>query len=171
MKKWFASFGDASNEHIKSVYDITPDVAEALIAAARRDIGDRAPRYATDFEALIETIAQTSRLLQALEELREASIVAADRTSEDADRKRIGIAAAMPPTRIYRILDKHGRPRRRAKSKPPIAVGSRIVIPTHAVPEDWPTTGEVTEINEETTVVELDNGKLQELPSDEVTLA
>jgi hypothetical protein len=171
MKKWFASFGDASNEHIKSVYDITPDVAEALIAAARRDISVRKPRYATDFEGLIETIAQASRVIAAMEELREAAIVAADRTSDDADRKRIGIAAAMPPTRIYRVLEKHGRPRRRAKSKPEIAVGSRIVIPAHAVPDDWPTTGEVTEIGEETTVVELDNGKLQELPSDEVTLA
>jgi len=174
MKKWFASFGDANNEHIKSVYDITPDVAEALIAAARRDISDRRPRYATDFPGLIETIAQATRVIQAMEELREAAIVAADSTSDTADRKKIGIAAAMPPSRIYRILDKHGRPRRRTatkESRMTVTQGSRIVVPAYAVPEDWPTTGEAVEVSAETIVVELDNGRRQELPGDEVALA
>lgn len=174
MKKWFASFGDANNEHIKSVYDITPDVAEALIAAARRDISDRTPRHATTFDDLIETIAQSSRLIQAVEELREKAIVAADRTSPNADRKRIGIAAAMPPSRVYRVLEKYGQPRkRRPIEETPMTVteGSRITVPTHAVPEDWPTTGEAVEVGEETIVVELDNGRRQELPADEVSLA
>jgi hypothetical protein len=44
-------------------------------------------------------------------------------------------------------------------------------VPAYAVPEDWPRTGEIVEDGAETVVVELDNGRRQELPADEVTTA
>lgn len=52
-----------------------------------------------------------------------------------------------------------------------LAVGARVTIPEHAIPSDWPTTGEIAEVGDETYVVELDNGRRQELPHDEVTPA
>jgi hypothetical protein len=57
------------------------------------------------------------------------------------------------------------------KAKRTAEVGDRITVPAHAVPEDWPTTGEAVEVGAETIVVELDNGSRQELPADEVTRA
>jgi hypothetical protein len=59
----------------------------------------------------------------------------------------------------------------RLMKKVTVKVGARVTVPAHAVPEDWPATGEAIEVGEETTVVELDNGRRQEIPSDEVTPA
>ena len=112
MKKKFAEIGDADgNKDV--VFEITPDLADAFIAAIRNEVGVKAPRHATTFTDLTATIAQTSRLIQHLEAFRELTMVAADRTSPHADRKAIAIAAAMPPSRLYRVLEKHGRPRDR----------------------------------------------------------
>lgn len=113
MRNWFARFGSADTEHETTVYDISPDVAEAVIAGTRRDISDRRPRHAVTFADLTATIAQATRIIQSLEELRDNSIAAADRTGPHADRKAIAIAAAMPPSRLYRVLEKHGQPRDR----------------------------------------------------------
>jgi hypothetical protein len=52
-----------------------------------------------------------------------------------------------------------------------LTTGARVTIPAYAVPAGWPTTGEVVEPGEETTVVELDNGRTQELPNTEITPA
>lgn len=113
MENWFAQFGSADANKVAAVYDIRPDVAEAFIAGVQRNIATRTPRHGTDFPELIATIAQASRIIQSLEELREHAMAAADRTSPHADRKAIAIAAAMPPSRLYRVLEKHGRPRNR----------------------------------------------------------
>lgn len=48
--------------------------------------------------------------------------------------------------------------------------GTPVTIPLYAVPADWPTTGEVVEVGAETTVIELDNGERQEVPTDEITV-
>ncbi|MGV9933975.1 hypothetical protein ACWDY4_25895 [Streptomyces olivaceoviridis] len=40
-------------------------------------------------------------------------MAAADETGPYADRKGTALAAGMPPSRLYRVLDKHGRPRDR----------------------------------------------------------
>lgn len=113
MENWFAQFGSADTEKVAAVYDIRPDVAEAFIAGVQRNITERRPRHGTDFPELIATIAQASRIIQSLEELRDHAMAAADRTSPHADRKAIAIAAGMPPSRLYRVLEKHGRPRNR----------------------------------------------------------
>lgn len=99
-----------------TVFNVAPDVAEGLIAALREQINIEPPRHATDVADLTQVIVQTSHLIQHLEGLRELAIVAADRTGPHVDRKALGIAAGMPPSRIYRILEKHGQPRRRKDS-------------------------------------------------------
>lgn len=116
MKKKFAEIGDADgNKDV--VFEITPDLADAFIAAIRNVVGVEGPHHATTFTDLIGTIAQTSRVIQHLEAFRELAMAAADRTSPHADRKAIAIAAAMPPSRLYRVLERHGRPRDR-KAQP-----------------------------------------------------
>jgi D-alanyl-D-alanine dipeptidase len=115
MKKWFAKFGSADKELIDVVYDIQPDVAEAFIAAIRNQVNIQPPRHAQAFDDLTATIAQASRLIQHLEAFRELAIVTADKTSPHADRKAIAISAAMPPSRLYRVLEKHGQPTDRKK--------------------------------------------------------
>ena len=112
MKKLYAEIGDAEgNKDI--VFDIAPDLANAFIDAIRNSVAVNPPRQAQSFDDLTATIAQTSRLIQHLEAFRELAIAAADRTSPHADRKAIAIAAAMPPSRLYRVLEKHGQPRDR----------------------------------------------------------
>lgn len=115
MEKKFAEIGDASgNKDV--VFDIAPDLADAFAAAIRNQVGVEPPHQATTFTDLIATIAQTSHVIQHLEAFRELAMVAADKTSPHADRKAIAIAAAMPPSRLYRVLEKHGRPKNRAKA-------------------------------------------------------
>lgn len=118
MRKLYAEFEDPDNleGHKLAAFDITPDLADAIreTLCNVRDVAP--PRHARSFDELTETIAQTSRLIQHLEALRELAMVAADKTSPHADRKAIAIAAAMPPSRLYRVLEKHGRPKNRSKA-------------------------------------------------------
>jgi len=100
-----------------AVFDITPDLADHLLAALRNDVNVAAPRHATTYNELIATISQTTRVIQHLEHFRELAIVAADATHPLADRKGIAMAAAMPPSRLYRLLEKHGHARDR-KTEP-----------------------------------------------------
>jgi hypothetical protein len=121
MRKLYAEFEDPDNLEGPQLaaFDITPDLADAIREALSNVRSVDPPRHARSFDELTETIAQTSRLIQHLETFRELAIVAADKTSPYADRKSISIVAAMPPSRLYRVLDKHGRPRdRRAEVLP-----------------------------------------------------
>lgn len=112
-------FGD-EGEPAMSVSGVQRDLAEALVAALRGDREVEPPQHAEGFHFLNSVTAQTSRLIQHLEAFRELSIVAADKTSPYADRQAIAIAGAMPPSRLYRILERHGRPkdRRAAQANP-----------------------------------------------------
>lgn len=115
MRRKFAEISDAEgNKDV--VFEIAPDLADAFAAAIRDVVGVEPPRHARTFDDLTATIAQTSRVIQHLEAFRELAMVAADRTSPHADRKAIAIAAAMPPSRLYRVLEKHGRPKNRTKA-------------------------------------------------------
>lgn len=113
MKKKYAEISDADgNKDV--VFEITPDLADALIAAIRNTVSVEQPRHARSFEDLTETIAQTSRVIQHLEAFRELAIVQADTVGgPHADRKALGIAAGMPRSRLYRILERFGRPTNR----------------------------------------------------------
>jgi type VI protein secretion system component VasK len=118
MRKLYAEFEDPENlegPHL-AAFDIVPDLADAVREALCNVRTVAPPRHARSFNDLTETIAQTSRLIQHLEIFRELAMVAADRTSPHADRKAVAIAAAMPPSRLYRVLEKHGRPKNRAKA-------------------------------------------------------
>lgn len=110
MKNWTADIGDDKRG---VSFSIAPDIAEQIAAAINNDRQVEGPRHARDFDGLIATIAQTSRLIHHLEAFRELAIVAADETSPHADRQAIAIAATMPPSRLYRLLERYGRPRNR----------------------------------------------------------
>lgn len=112
-QNWYAEFGSANNNREDAVFDIRPDVATAFIDGIRNQVNVQGPHYAQTFDDLTATIAQTYRLIQHLEAFGEMAITAADRTSPHADRKAIAIAAAMPPSRLYRVLEKHGQHRDR----------------------------------------------------------
>lgn len=116
MKKRYARISTADGTE-QPVFDITPDLADHLLAALRGAINVDPPRHATEYNELTGTIAQTTRVIQHLELFRELAIVKADATHPLADRKGIAIAAAIPPSRLYRLLEKHGRPKNR-KSAP-----------------------------------------------------
>lgn len=130
MKNLYAEIGDADGKK-DVVFDIAPDLANAFVDAIRNVVGVEPPCQADTFTDLIATIAQTSRVIQHLEAFRELAMVAADRTSPHADRKGIAIAAAMPPSRLYRVLEKHGQPRDR-KAQP--AVIDSTALPHALVP-------------------------------------
>jgi hypothetical protein len=88
------------------------DLARALVAALRGDAHIEPPR-ADGFEALLHVIAQTTQVISHLDTFRELAIARADASGPAADRRKIGISAAMAPSRLYRILDRQGRPRKR----------------------------------------------------------
>ncbi|MFM9464821.1 hypothetical protein ACKI1K_18450 [Streptomyces scabiei] len=110
-----AHFG-GDDEPDMSVSGVERDLAEALVAALRGEREVEPPQHAENENRIRSVIAQTSRLIQHLEAFRELSIVAADKSSPYADRSAIAIAAAMPPSRLYRILERHGRPKDRKGS-------------------------------------------------------
>ncbi|MFF1360989.1 EVE domain-containing protein [Streptomyces sp. NPDC058297] len=62
---------------------------------------------------LLRDIARASRLIQHVEEWRELVIVQADKLDADASRVNLGVAAGMSPSKLYRILERHGRPKNR----------------------------------------------------------
>lgn len=112
-RAWTARFGPDDNTGA-TVNGVQPDVAEALLAGLRGERMVEAPAHAADhFHQLTTVIAQTTRLIQHLEAFRELAIRDADRTSPYADRQAIAMAGAMPPSRLYRILERQGQPRDR----------------------------------------------------------
>jgi hypothetical protein len=111
-----AAFGD--DEHGTSVSGVDRDLADALVAALRGERTVTPPQHAENENRLRQVVAQTSHLIQHLEAFRELAIVATDTTSPYADRKALALAAAMPPSRLYRILERHGRPKDRRTAQP-----------------------------------------------------
>ncbi|MGW3327561.1 hypothetical protein [Streptomyces virginiae] len=66
-----------------------------------------------DFEELIVSTSLLSKLITHLTLSRERHIAAADATSPNANRRAIGIAAAMKPSQLGVVLERNGRPRNR----------------------------------------------------------
>ncbi|MDX2557945.1 EVE domain-containing protein [Streptomyces stelliscabiei] len=87
-------------------------LARALVAAVRGERGAEPPAEAK-FMELLRDIARASRLIQYVEEWRELAIVQADKLDADASRVNLGVAADMSPSKLYKILEKHGRPKNR----------------------------------------------------------
>jgi hypothetical protein len=113
MKNWTLTISDADGNQVTSVSNVRPDLAEALTAALSNERKVEPPRHADNFNRITALITQTTRVIQHLEASREEAMVAADKTHPLADRKAIAIAAGMPPSRLYRILERWGRPKNR----------------------------------------------------------
>ncbi|MEV7034658.1 hypothetical protein AB0N99_31055 [Streptomyces sp. NPDC093272] len=94
--------------------DLTPYTAAALTAALTNDRATPTPPESDSFDDRLDSIAELSRAITHFEAAREEAIAAADRAGgPHADRKALGIAARMPRSRLYRILEKYGRPANR----------------------------------------------------------
>jgi hypothetical protein len=110
MNKKVITFHDAEGNN-ETVSDVDPDLADAILAALKQSTTVDPPRHARSFEELTATLSRTSQVRRHLDLFWEQAIVKADLTSPNADRKAIGIAAAMAPSRLYRLLERNGRPR------------------------------------------------------------
>jgi hypothetical protein len=66
-----------------------------------------------DFSQLLTVLERVTRMSDGLTEFWECLAVLADETGPYADRRLIGEAAGIPPSRLYRMLGKHGRPTNR----------------------------------------------------------
>ncbi|MBL1097920.1 EVE domain-containing protein [Streptomyces coffeae] len=105
-----ATYGDnGEREHAVEHSDA---LARALVAAVRGERGAEPPAD-TKLMELLRDIARASRLIQHLEEWRELAIVRADQLDADASRVNLGVAAGMSPSKLYKLLEKHGRPKSR----------------------------------------------------------
>ncbi|MBQ1165512.1 hypothetical protein KBZ21_46815, partial [Streptomyces sp. A73] len=49
-----------------------------------------------------------------------------------------------------------------------MTIGTRVTVPDYSVPEGRALAGEIVEKNDETVIVELDDGHRQELPTNEI---
>lgn len=84
-------------------------------------------------------------------------------------RKNLGdLVNEVRYTNTFITLTRNGKPVARIVSA--TTVGARCTVPEYSVPEDWNRSGEIVEVNDETVVVELDDGHRQELPTEEVTI-
>lgn len=86
--------------------------AVARLAELRAEGVLTAPK-AEDFDELIASTSLLSRLITHLTLSRERHIAAADATSPNANRRAIGIAAAMQPSQLGVVLERNGRPHSR----------------------------------------------------------
>ncbi|MGW2426043.1 hypothetical protein ACWC0C_43705 [Streptomyces sp. NPDC001709] len=93
---------------------LTPYAADVLAAALANDRSTPPPHTADIFDDQLAAIAQLARTITHFEAARDEAIAAADRAGGPyADRKALGIAAGMPRSRLYRILERFGRPTNR----------------------------------------------------------
>ncbi|MFE5717861.1 hypothetical protein [Streptomyces erythrochromogenes] len=92
--------------------DLPGDVAVALYDSLTNSPEVIDPT-AEDFDELIASTSLLSRLITHLTLSRERHIAAADATSPNANRRAIGIAAAMQPSQLGVVLERNGRPRSR----------------------------------------------------------
>ncbi|MET9909657.1 hypothetical protein ABZZ74_23130 [Streptomyces sp. NPDC006476] len=96
---------------------LAPYAAQILTAAVTNDRDTPKPPPGDSFDDHLESIAQLSRFITHFEAGREEQIAAADTTGgPHADRKALGIAAGMPRSRLYRILERFGRPTNRKQT-------------------------------------------------------
>ncbi|MFD3456033.1 hypothetical protein ACFWVC_28120 [Streptomyces sp. NPDC058691] len=106
-----ATFGDnGDREHAVEASDA---LARALMAAVRGERGALPPAR-TKYAEMLVHIARVTRQIDLLTEWRELALVQADKLDADANRANLGVAADMSPSKLYRILEKHGRPKNRS---------------------------------------------------------
>ncbi|MDH6107928.1 hypothetical protein P3T36_006387 [Kitasatospora sp. MAP12-15] len=106
--------------------EVPDDLALALLAALR---GDRLvePPQAAEFEDLTALVACISRVTQHLTVVKELAMSRADATGGYSNRRALGMAAAMAPSQLGRVLEGHGLPRDRRAGGVDLAVAFRTV--------------------------------------------
>ncbi|MEU4730797.1 hypothetical protein [Streptomyces sp. NPDC023588] len=92
--------------------DLPDDVAIAMYGGLTNSPAVIDPE-AEGFEELLASTSLLSRLITHLTLSRERHIAAADATSPHANRRAIGLAAAMQPSQLGVVLERNGRPRSR----------------------------------------------------------
>ncbi|MER6401488.1 hypothetical protein ABT263_36435 [Kitasatospora sp. NPDC001603] len=92
--------------------EVPDDLGRALLAALR---GARLvePPLAATFDDLTFLVARISRVTQHLTVVKELAMSRADATGGYSNRRALGIAAAMAPSQLGRVLEGHGLPRDR----------------------------------------------------------
>jgi len=92
--------------------EVPDDLGAALLAGLR---GERLvePPQASDFDALVDLVARTSRLIQHLAVFREVAMSRADAVGAYSNRSALAAAAAMSASQLGRVLEGHGLPRDR----------------------------------------------------------
>jgi hypothetical protein len=104
--------------------EVPDDLARALLAALR---GERLvePPQAADFDDLTALVACISRVTQHLNVVKELAMSRADASDSYSNRRALGIAAAMAPSQLGRVLEGHGLPRDRRAGGVDLAVAFR----------------------------------------------
>ncbi|NEA60374.1 hypothetical protein G3I60_40980 [Streptomyces sp. SID13666] len=106
--------------------EVPDDFARALLAALR---GERLvePPQASAFEDLTALVARISHVSQHLGVVKELAMSRADATGGYSNRRALGIAAAMAPSQLGRVLEGHGLPRDRRSGGVDLAIAFRTV--------------------------------------------
>ncbi|MFJ9448369.1 hypothetical protein ACIRRH_42155 [Kitasatospora sp. NPDC101235] len=104
--------------------EVPDDLARALLAALR---GERLvePPQASAFDDLTALVACISRVTQHLTVVKELAMSRADASDSYSNRRALGIAAAMAPSQLGRVLEGHGLPRDRRAGGVDLAVAFR----------------------------------------------
>ncbi|MET8704184.1 hypothetical protein ABZW10_35840 [Kitasatospora sp. NPDC004723] len=104
--------------------EVHDDLARALLAALR---GERLvePPQASAFEDLTALVACISRVTQHLNVVKELAMSRADASDSYSNRRALGIAAAMAPSQLGRVLEGHGLPKDRRAGGVDLAVAFR----------------------------------------------
>ncbi|MCC9312164.1 hypothetical protein LN042_34760 [Kitasatospora sp. RB6PN24] len=104
--------------------EVHDDLARALLAALR---GERLvePPQASAFDDLTALVACISRVTQHLNVVKELAMSRADASDSYSNRRALGIAAAMAPSQLGRVLEGHGLPRDRRAGGVDLAVAFR----------------------------------------------
>lgn len=104
--------------------EVHDDLARALLAALR---GEQLvePPQACAFDDLTALVACISRVTQHLTVVKELAMSRADAGDSYSNRRALGIAAAMAPSQLGRVLEGHGLPRDRRAGGVDLAVAFR----------------------------------------------
>jgi hypothetical protein len=106
--------------------EVPDDLARALLAALRDECLVEPPR-ASDFEALTVLVARIGRVTRHLNVVKELAMSRADASGGYSNRRALGVAAAMAPSQLGRVLGGHGLPRDRRSGGVDLAVAFRTV--------------------------------------------
>ncbi|MET8696951.1 hypothetical protein ABZV65_30925 [Streptomyces bauhiniae] len=98
--------------------DVPDDLADSLYDALTHQEKVKTPGE-TGFDGLHALIARLTRTITHLSVTREIAIARADATGPHANRRAIGIAAAMTPSVLGDVLERNGRPRNRREGTVP----------------------------------------------------